>query len=60
MSEWIEYVSRSDMKDVNTADEVIAVVLILAFVVAIYWAGVGIGFGLEWIMKQLKKKGWHK
>ena len=48
------------MKDVRTVDELTAVVLILALIVAIYWISVGAGVLLEWILKELKKKGWHK
>ena len=43
MTNWIEYVVKSDMKDVRPVDELIAVVLILASVLAVYWIGVGSG-----------------
>lgn len=60
MTNWIEYVVKSDMKDVRPADELIAVVLILASVLAVYWIGVGVGALLNLILKELERKGWHK
>ena len=60
MTNWIEYVVKSDMKDVRPADELIAVVLILASVIAVYWIGVGVGALLDLILKELERNGWHK
>ena len=60
MTNWIEYVVKSDMKDVRPVDELIAVVLILASVLAVYWIGVGVGALLDRILKELERKGWHK
>ena len=60
MTNWIEYVFKSDMKDVGPVDELIAVVLILASVLAVYWIGVGVGALLDLILKELERKGWHK
>lgn len=60
MTNWIEYVVKSDMKGVRPVDELIAVVLILASVLAVYWIGVGVGALLDRILKELNRKGWHK